>query len=414
MHPNTTRPRSRRIGAAIALSAASALTAVVTAPAATAAPVMYPAALSDAFYTAPTDLAALQPGDIITSRPVPAPFGFIDTDAVQIRFRSTSSEGQPISAVTTVLSPRNGAPGRPLLSYQHIINALGLGCAPSTAMYTNDPDLAIREAPGLNVAIQKGWSVAIPDHLGPNSAYGAAKVGGQITLDGIRAAQRYTSLGLADSPVGMAGYSGGGMATAMAAALAPTYAPELKLAGSAYGGAPMSISKMAKSLGDQNHPAFGLAMAAALGLEREYPDRMPITNQLNAVGLELRDRIANACTNKIMLYGAGKSIADVADPKIGHALLDSAPIQSVLAENSVEDVTSVPNAPVYEWHSGTDVLIPVDSITNTLKRYCEAGVSVQTDVVSSPDHLSAAVIGLPGALNFLADRFADVPPTPNC
>lgn len=79
-------------------------------------------------------------------------------------------------------------------------------------MYTDDPKLAIREAPGLNVAIAKGWSVAIPDHLGPSSAYGAAKLGGQITLDGIRAAQRFDALGLGASPVGMAGYSGRGMA----------------------------------------------------------------------------------------------------------------------------------------------------------------------------------------------------------
>ncbi|MFF1947029.1 hypothetical protein ACFVWF_33385 [Rhodococcus qingshengii] len=62
----------------------------------------------------------------------------------------------------------------------------------------------------------------------------------------------------------------------------------------------MNIDKMAKALGQQKHPAFGLAMAAALGLEREYPDRMPITSQLNAAGQQLRDQIANACTNEIM------------------------------------------------------------------------------------------------------------------
>lgn len=55
----------------------------------------------------------------------------------------------------------------------------------------------------------------------------------------------------------MAGYSGGGMATAIAAVIASTYAPELKLAGSAYGGAPMNIDKMAKALGQQKHSAFG-------------------------------------------------------------------------------------------------------------------------------------------------------------
>ncbi|MFI5436099.1 lipase family protein [Rhodococcus baikonurensis] len=281
-------------------------------------------------------------------------------------------------------------------------------------MYTDDPKLAIREAPGLNVAIAKGWSVAIPDHLGPSSAYGAAKLGGQITLDGIRAAQRFDALGLGASPVGMTGYSGGGMATAMAAAIAPVYAPELELAGSAFGGAPMNIDKMAKALGQQKHPAFGLAMAAALGLEREYPDRMPITSQLNSAGQQLRDQIANACTNEIMLYGAGRSLADVADPDVGMALLDSTSIQAVFADNSVEDVSSVPNAPVYEWHSGTDVLIPVEAIDSTMARYCEAGVPVTSDVVSAPDHLSAAVIGLPGALKFLDDRFAGIAPTTNC
>lgn len=49
------------------------------------------------------------------------------------------------------------------------------------------------------------------------------------------------------------------------------------------------------------------------------------------------------------------------------------------ADNSVEDVSSVPNAPVYEWHSGTDVLIPVDAIDSTMARYCEAGVPVTFD-----------------------------------
>ncbi len=34
----------------------------------------------------------------------------------------------------------------------------------------------------------------------------------------------------------MAGYSGGGMATAFAAALAPSYAPELDIVGAAAGG----------------------------------------------------------------------------------------------------------------------------------------------------------------------------------
>ena len=80
--------------------------------------------------------------------------------------------------------------------------------------YASDPNIVIREAPILNVALQRGWTIALPDHLGPNSAYGAARLGGQITLDGIRAVQRVSRLRSGASPVGIAGYSGGGMATA--------------------------------------------------------------------------------------------------------------------------------------------------------------------------------------------------------
>jgi hypothetical protein len=43
--------------------------------------------------------------------------------------------------------------------------------------------------------------------------------------------------------------------------------------------------------------------------------------------------------------------------------------------------------------------------------YYEAGVPVTSDVVSTPDHHSAAVICLPGAPKFLDDRFAGIAPT---
>ncbi|MCZ9635190.1 lipase family protein [Rhodococcus sp. BH5] len=398
--------KDRTLGAIFVTASIASTLVLGTVPPANAEEITYPAALTDPFYGGPVDLTNLLPGDVLAARALPAPPGFINAEAIQIKFRSTNSEGSPITAVTTILSPLNAQVDRPLLSYQHIINALGLECAPSQTLYTSNPNLIIREAPGLNFALQQGWSVAIPDHLGPTSAYGAARLGAQITLDGIRAAQRYTHLNLRDSPIGMAGYSGGGMATAMAAALAPEYAPELRLVGSAYGGAPLNIGEMAKKLGDSPHPAFGLAMAAALGLEREYPDRMSISSQLNPQGRVLRDSIANACTNEILAAGAGKSINDVADAQLGKLLLDSPSVQEVLSINSVEKMSTVPSTPIYEWHAADDALIPVDAITRTLRHYCDSGVTVQSNIVQSPDHISAAILGLPGAVQFLMERFA--------
>lgn len=231
-----------------------------------------------------------------------------------------------------------------------------------------------------------------------------------VTLDGIRAVKNFKALDLVDSPVGMAGYSGGGMATAFAAVLAPDYAPELNIVGVAQGGVPMNIQKMAEELGENPHPVFGLAFAAAIGLEREYPGLMPITDQLNPEGKAMRVEINDQCTNGIIRIGAGKSVSQVSNSA---DMLRSPEVEAVMRDNSAEFYPGVPKAPIFEWHSPTDVLIPVDSILNANKRYCEAGVPVQVMETPSPDHLSAAVIGLPSALSYLTDRFAGKP-APTC
>ncbi|MGW2659645.1 lipase family protein [Nocardia tengchongensis] len=380
------------------------------APAAHADPI-YPAPDPDPFYAQPADIADHNPGDVLAVRPMPPLLMFPETAVTMVKFRSTGSEGGPIAAITTVLTPREHQPGGPLLSYQHIINGLGAQCAVSRVLYTNDPNLQVKEAVALNVALRRGWSVALPDHLGPNFAYGAAKLGGQITLDGVRAAKRVPELGVADSRVAMAGYSGGGMATAWAAALAPTYAPELEFAGAATGGVPMNLEKMVSQLGWQPHPAFGLAMAAAIGLEREYPDRLPISAQMNGAGLVARNAMANGCTNEIMAIGAGHSAREFA---ASTSLLDDPSALSVLRENSLELFDGVPNMPIFEWHSASDPLIPVDAIVNTDNRYCAAGVRLDEAVNPSPEHLSAAVLGLPSALEWIDARMRGVPAPTTC
>lgn len=398
------------------LAAAAALITIFAASAATvAAPVdaqpSYPAADPDPFYAAPPNLAKAKPGDVLAVRGMPALPIFPNTAITMIKFRSTNSEGKPIAATTTVLTPGEFNPGGPLLSYQHIINGLGTECAVSRELYTTDPDLIIREAPALNIALRRGWTVALPDHLGPRSAYGAAKLGGLITLDGIRAVQRAIHT-THHSPVAMAGYSGGGMATAWAAALAPRYAPELNIVGAAEGGVPMNLLKMVESLGLNPHPLFGLAMAAAIGLEREYPDRLPLSDNMNNRGLAVRDQMANGCTNKILGTGAGHSALEMAKSE---SIINDRRARAVVEENSLELYDGVPKAPIYEWHSPIDGLIPVDSVVNTMRHYCRAGVRVESEQFPSPDHLTTAVLGLPAALSWLDDRFHNRGPAPtNC
>ena len=222
----------------------------------------------------------------------------------------------------------------------------------------------------------------------------------------------FRSLQLQGSPVQMAGYSGGGLSTAAAAAMAPSYAPELNIIGVAQGGVPMNLLKMAYLVGaDRPHPAFGLAMAAAIGFGREYPEKMPVSESLTPYGTELMNRIANSCTNELLSVGANHSALELTN---NNSVFDDPEARKVVLENSVELYPGVPNAPMFEWHSPYDGLIPVDAIDSSTRRYCDAGVKVNTVLIPTQDHLTAAVIGLPQALAWMQDRFDGKPAPSTC
>ncbi|MFQ6398782.1 lipase family protein [Nocardia sp. KC 131] len=383
--------------------------ALTLATAATAEP-LYPNPDPDPFYAAPADLAAHGPGDVLGVRGMPPLPLFPGATVTLVKFRSTDSHGAPIAATTTVLTPAGHRPDAPLLSYQHFINALGTGCAVSHTLYDGDLNLTAT-TPMLNAVLQQGWSIALPDHLGPQFALGAARLGGHIVLDGIRAVKRLPELAVQHGPVAMAGYSGGGLATAWAAALQPSYASELQLVGAAIGGFPANLVTMAQALGYEPHPAFGLAMAAAVGLEREYPDRLPVSSYLSPRGLAIRDAMANSCTNNILAIGANGSAREVATTM---SVFDIPAARSVVEENSLELYSGVPEIPMFEWHSPSDPLIPVDAIDNTDRRWCAAGVRLETLRVSAPEHLTAAVEGAPAVLQWLDGRVRGEPAPANC
>lgn len=382
----------------------------LVAPASAGAEPKLPPAPIDSFYRVDAARLPEVSGDVVSTRRIELPH-FPGAETHQVSFASTDTHGNPILGTTTLLLPPGRTPNGPLLSYQHIINALGPECAPSRALVRGDIETGMHELAAVNIALAKGWAVVIPDHLGPNSAYTAGYLSGHVVLDGIRAVKRVPGFGLAESPVGLAGYSGGGLSSGWAAALAPTYAPELDIVGSAQGGVPTDITAMARGLGNDLHPAFGLAFAAALGLEREYPDRLDVSGRLGAEGRELRDRMYTSCTSRLLAYGAGYSVRRVAP---GVDLFNEHEAMQVLRENSLEFAPETPKTPIYMWHSATDPLVPYDSVVRTVGRYCSAGTPVSFRTAVSPEHLVAAAEGIVPGMEFLDARFAGRPAPSTC
>lgn len=367
------------------------------------------AADPDPFYAAPPTIGDAEPGDVLASRRADSP-SYPNTDIWQIKYRSTNSAGDPIAAVTTVLMPRGRGEGTPLVSYQAIVNALGTKCAPSHGLFSEE----LIEAPAVYLGmVARGWAVAVPDYLGPTAAYGAAEMAGKVTLDGIRAVKRFQQLPLTDSPVGLLGYSGGGLATSFAAALAPTYAPELEIAGIAEGGIPSDLAQIAQNLAYSPlpHPGFGMAMAVALGLEREYPDRFPITENLDARGMTLRNKMFNQCRRSILIDGAFKSARDISTAA---SLADTPSAQEVLRENSITFYEGVPTAPLFVWQGVNDFIAPYQPVADMVGRYCDTGATVQFRGYPGAEHFSATVLGLPEAYLWLDARFRGEAAPSNC
>lgn len=386
------------------VAGAAALCVWSNVPAATAQP-LYPLPDPDGFYSAPADINAHPNGQVLRSRLIPQ-VGYPGATVWQLLFRSQNSAGNPIAGVTTLLLPPGGGANRPLVSYQPFVNSLGTQCAPSHTLFNG----SLQEASALNMLLGRGWAVNVPDHLGPNEAYGAAMLGGRLVLDSLRAARSFGPAVLGGSPIALAGYSGGGMATGFAAALAPSYAPELPIIGAAQGGVPVDLGQVAVDAGLRPNPLFGLGLAAGMGMEREYPTRMHLTDNLNDRGHALEHQIANSCVNDIISAGSGLSLPALRKPGV----FDADPsTKDVIHENSLAMFPGVPRIPIYEWHGGSD-LVSVPLAQRMAGRYCASGVHMDFVVMPGLDHGGAMVLGIIPAFSFLADLFAGRPAPSNC
>lgn len=416
----------RRTAAAIALAATAILflpsTPAWADPAASGVVIEPPPAVTlppelDSFYRPAADrIAAAQPGEILRVRSIlPAFFGLVplNVDAWQLLYRTNDSHGQAIATVTTVLKPRGAAPegGRKLLSYQIAEDSAAQYCAPSYVVqhgslpvdYVNAAEPLIPLAAGVG----QGWTVALPDYEGPNSAYGAARLGAQATLDGIRAVENFqpAELNGAATPAALWGYSGGTIPTSFAAEIAQDYAPELNIVGTASGGvAPADFAGIVRH--NNGGLYAGLISAAFVGIATEYP----------AMESELRQHVNGLgqlilASKKVLCHPEGTALLpgfDYLGTSDGPDLLSLPGVGSAIADNTLGQ--RIPNIPVFLYHAQWDEIIPNIGTDRLVDKYCAAGApSVTYERELLAEHISGVLTHIPSAFNWIRDRLNGVP-----
>ena len=366
---------------------------------------------SDSFFR---PAPAGEPGDVINARKAPLPH-FPGAEVDQLVFRSTDSHGDPTTGAATLIRPPGMRPDAPIFTYDHFINSLAADCQPSAAFHNANPEAQLVGASMsiTNLALARGWAVLLPDHEGPDAAYGANIQGGRITLDAIRAATdaKYRT---AHSQAAVVGYSGGSGPAYFAASEQPRYAPDVNLVGAAMGGLPADYRAMIEFglRGPGPHPGAAVATIAAVGLSREYPE-IELDNKLNDGGRAFAQSIHGACTQSLL--GAGGQIgnfAQVSDlPK--DMLLDDPVVREVMARESPVNAPD-PQVPLHFWQSPNDGLMPYEPVRRVAGQACAAGTPTEFSEAARADHLTNAVAGIPAVLDWAGDRFAGRPAPSNC
>ena len=365
----------------------------------------------DDFFNRPADIDALAPGSIIRSRTVDlVDLTFPATDATQIMVRSNDSHDRPIAATATLIVPSVhwGGPGtRPVVVSNQAIDSLGAKCTPSYKML-HAPD-GLELPPLTALSLWHGYAVLVPDHEGPNMAYGAGVLAAHTILDAVRGMRQVPGAGLAESPVVLTGYSGGAIATGWAAQLAPSYAPDLELAGFAAGGTPADLGALAATM--DGTLGSGLYAAAALGLAREYPQLLTAVNEIGR--LAVQSELRNLCDTEATAIGAAMlPVAAYTFPGVQDALV----VQRVLDATRMGEAK--PAAPGLLYHGSSavalgDEFIPESAAKSLWRDWCELGANIRYEPVAG-EHMIASIVAAPMLMVWIAARFAGEPAIGNC
>jgi hypothetical protein len=402
--------------------------------------------VDDAFfrYTGAAPLESYPPGSVLGVRTLPYHLLNVATplDAMQILYRSTDAQGRPSANVTSVLRPPNAQPDK-VISYQSAYDSLNPDDGPSRAIAGNTPLLSLTPS-GRNVDVggaaasgegaviapflALGYTVVLADTQGPTADFAAGPEYGMMTLDSLRAAQQVPGSGVTDnSRIGLLGYSGGAIATNWASIMAADYAPEIadNLLGAAQGGLLVNPANNLR-YASGSISWGGVVGMAIVGIGRAYG--IDFDPYINDYGREIMAKLNDASILNVLLQYPGLRWTDLVKPQyadpntipeyvdvvnkinMGQAAVPTVPMFVAQASNGILEGTQP--GPIGTG-PGDGIMVAGD-VRALMNKYCAAGVSVQYDEYDTISHIPGAALWLPGAVEWLIDRFSDKPAPTNC
>ena len=371
----------------------------------------------DPFFKPPQGWEKKQPGDILRWRQIqPVAYKMkpkLET-AYQLLYRTTrNNASQPLWTVTTVFVPHN-ARRDSFVMVSDPTDSDGPMCQPSYQyMGGGNPN---DKGPGPETLflpyMSLGYIVSLPDVEGPKDAFGAARLEGHALLDAARATLKFSELKLSkNAKIGGYGYSGGALTMGWAAALQPTYASELNVAGWTFGGTPANLTTILLSA--SGGIFAGYTVSGMTGVFNAYPEIHDVVEQ--QITEEAREAMKFArgnCSASVVQKYRFTNFLSKKYFKDPHGFLYNPKVQKVLQGLTLGVRKSeTPRAPVFMYHGQFDEVVKYQTARKAAEQWCHNGGNIQFLTYTSPvmEHLITQSTAKPRTVFFLHDRLQGKP-----
>jgi len=359
----------------------------------------------DPFY-APPDPIPVTGGTVIRTEPmdIDVPGG----TAQRILYVSERADGSPAVSGGMLFIPDAPAPegGRPVVAWEHGTLGMGDACVPSRSANPM-ADMTTWIGPMM----EQGWVVVATDYVGlgtpkPNQ-YLIAQSEVRDVVNAVRAARTIPEADAGDRYVTF-GHSQGGHSSIWTGHLGPEYAPELQLLAVAAAAPALNLREIASAQWDT---AVGWVIGSDL-LE-SWPTffaGLPVDSILTSAGRDADQRIAAECIKQGGLEALLRE-------KFGQQLFSVDPITVAPWSDALQDQTPPPlpaAMPMFMAQGTADEVVLPWPNAMVQQEWCAAGSNLSVLWMGGVNHQDAANVSGPAAVQWLADRFADVPATPNC
>jgi hypothetical protein len=220
-----------------------------------------------------------------------------------------------------------------------------------------------------------------------------------LVPDGIRAALAFEPAGIdGATPIGLWGYSGGAQATLFAAEQQHAYAPDLNIVAAAAGGVGVDVIS-SPAMFEDGYLLSGIPFCALIGVSRGFP----AVELLGALTPQGQAMVASASEMTLFQIIASFPFVRCSDYLTVPTVFDIPGMRAAMEAVRLGQAT--PTSSIYVYHAVHDRYPAIADVDNLVEKYRREGVDVTYRRFGFGGHATATVIGAPGALRFLSDRF---------